>query len=153
MTAQTRTPRRSHHGTEGEYRRGCRCAACTKASTDARRLRKASELLAQEVSRNHARVEAVKAITPTAGLICDLHPEQWDDYMDARKVRDAANAEVKLYELAIKETMGAAEFLHVRGRVVATWKTVLTQEYVRPASASRVFRVMQKGGRLIRGRG
>lgn len=138
--AKHRRYRRKQHGTEGEYRRGCRCPRCTKASTDARRLRAEKRDHRRQIEDLNAEIQALNRVEATPGKVCNLSdPALWRAYELARQELRVAEATKLALEARVKGTMQDAELLRVNGRTVATWKPYDRTEYVVPARTIRRF--------------
>jgi hypothetical protein len=124
MATRTRGGRRrtrAQHGTEGEYRRGCRCPLCTAAATGARAERKARKDRELEIAAAHRELAILQKTKPVAGQVARVAPELFMRYVAARQA--AAEAELVLLEaeLELKREIGLAEIIRVRGRQVGTW--------------------------------
>jgi len=128
-------PRRTtepQHGTESEYRRGCRCEQCRRAASEARASRRARDRVEREDTDLALRREQAKEISAVVGEVCDLAAEEeglFHRYMEARRLRDEAERILARAEVDLKERMGSAENLRVRGRVVLRWATVVSERF------------------------
>lgn len=126
MTTRTRTRggrRRTHpqHGTEGEYRRGCRCDLCRSAMSSARRARADRQTRAGDLERIHKELEQLQRTETVAGEVADVPREVFEEYVQARTERDEAERRYLAAELALKQAVGTAEIIRVGRRRVGTW--------------------------------
>jgi len=112
---------RAQHGTEGEYRRGCRCELCTAASSAARRGRQDRQDREREIAEAKRELELLQRTTPIAGKGASVPRETFVRYVAARQA--VAECELTLLEaeLEIKRAIGDAEIIRVNGRRVGTW--------------------------------
>src|SRR4051794_20609719 len=124
-----RTPK---HGTEGEYRRGCRCVKCKRANTDATSARRARANRIAAVRVLETRAAAVKSQASNTGLACTIDAQQWANYLELRRAAEDAEMALLDAELRIQAKMGAATLLKVGRRVVATWAPQTRAAYEAP---------------------
>lgn len=128
MTTHTRTrggrrTTKPQHGTESEYRRGCRCELCTAAMTAARRARQDRADRAQALEQARRELAALQKTPAQAGKVADVSRDVYLEYVVARQDADEAEKRLLLAELAFKQEIGDAEIVRVGRRRVATWGT------------------------------
>lgn len=157
-TTRTRGGRRTTtaaHGTEGEYRRGCRCDLCRQASTAARAARNERHVREREIESAQAELEQLQKMTTEPGAVATVERDTFDEYVHARQEHDEAWRRLLLAELELKRAVGPAEIIRVvtpGGRVhrVGTWavhpRRFLDQAALKakhPAIAERFMKVSQ----------
>lgn len=120
-TRPARRRRTRHHGTEAEYRRGCRCEPCKTAATEARKARADRRTLERNLEQAHRELAALQKIPAVAGLTVAVEPEVFDRYVEARREHERTAAALALAELELKRLIGSASVVRCRGRLVATW--------------------------------
>lgn len=126
MTGRTRTRggRRTstpQHGTEGEYRRGCRCDLCRSAMTSARRARAERSKRATDLEHVHKELAQLQKTAPVAGTVATIDRDTFEEYVQARTERDEAERRYLAAELAFKRAIGDAEIIRVGARRIGTW--------------------------------
>lgn len=126
MTTGTRTRgarRRTkpQHGTESEYRRGCRCDLCRSAMSSARKARADRQTRAADLERVHRELEQLQKVEPVAGEVADVSRDTFEEYVQARTERDAAERRYLVAALELKRAVGSAEIIRVGRRRVGTW--------------------------------
>ncbi len=131
MTTRTRTrggrrTTQAQHGTESEYRRGCRCDLCRQASTAARAARNDRHVREREIEATQAELAQLQKLPTETGTVADVDRDAFEEYVAARTAHDEAWRRMLLAELELKRAIGAAEIIRVRtvgGRVhrVGTW--------------------------------
>lgn len=79
----------SEHGTTSHYHAGCRCAPCTKASTDYMRAYRAKSKSATEYNKRYNRI-AAKASRMAGQHIKKTNPELWQEFVRISTDREQA---------------------------------------------------------------
>lgn len=124
MTARTRGGRRRtkpQHGTESEYRRGCRCDLCKSAMTAARRARGERQARVKDLEQVHRELTQLQHTAVVAGAVADVPRETFEAYVQARTERDEAERSYLRAELELKRAIGDAEIIRVGRRRIGTW--------------------------------
>lgn len=121
---RTRGGRRTtapQHGTESEYRRGCRCDLCRSAMTSARRARAERQTREQDLGRAKLELERLQKLETVAGQVADVPRDVFEEYVQSRTEHDEALRRLLVAELALKQAVGPAEIIRVGRRRIGTW--------------------------------